>query len=96
MKQERLKLSNISLKGYKSINSDGQSIDFQDITIFLGANAAGKSNLISFFSMLNSIRASSLNIFVGENGSTDAFLYYGSKQTNQIEAAIQFLSLIHI
>ncbi|MGB1205384.1 MAG: AAA family ATPase [Chitinophagales bacterium] len=90
MKQERLKLSNIHLKGYKSINSDGQSIDFQDITIFLGANAAGKSNLISFFSMLDYMMGKSLQVFVGENGSVDSFLHYGSKQTSEIEATIQF------
>ena len=82
MKQERLKLSKIHLKGYKSINSDGQSIDFQDITIFLGANAAGKSNLISFFSMLNYMMARALRIFIGENGTVESLLYYGSKQSD--------------
>lgn len=90
--KEKLKLDSIFLKGYKSINSEGQKIVFNDITIFLGANGAGKSNLVSFFKMLNYITTGSLQVFIGENGSADSFLYYGSKKTSRIEALISFVN----
>ncbi len=90
MDKEKLKLSSIELKGYKSIDKEGQKIDFQDITIFLGANGSGKSNLVSFFSMLNYMMTGSLQVFLGENGSANSFLYYGSKKTSRIEASVTF------
>lgn len=92
MDKEKLKLSFIRLKGYKSINSDGQKIDFQDVTVFIGANGAGKSNLVSFFSMLNHMMTGALQTYLGKNGSADSFLYYGAKTTTRIEASLNFKS----
>ena len=93
MNQEnRLKLSSIKLKGFKSINPEGQSISFEDITILLGANGSGKSNLVSFFSMLNYMMTETLQIYIGENGGADALLYYGAKTTNRISAEMEFIA----
>ena len=50
---EKMKLSRISVNGFKSIQATVQPIRFDDITILLGANGAGKSNLVSLFKMLN-------------------------------------------
>lgn len=88
--QSRIKLDSINLKGFKSINSDGQTVCFGDITVLLGANGAGKSNLVSFFSMLNYMMTGSLQTYIGENGFAEALLYYGAKVTNRIEATIRF------
>lgn len=81
MKQkDKLKLSNINLKGYKSINLKGQDIPIGDITILLGANGSGKSNLISFFKMLNYMMTGALQRYVGDSGFANSLLYYGSKK----------------
>lgn len=44
-----LKLNEISLTGYKSIGSEQKIPINDDVTVFIGANGVGKSNLISFF-----------------------------------------------
>ena len=87
----RLKLKNIELKGYKSINNDGQTIPINDdITVMIGANGVGKSNIVSFFQLLNHALSGSLQTYIGENGFADTFLYYGSKNTNSITARMLF------
>jgi predicted ATPase len=86
-----MKLKSIDLKGYKSIDSiAGASLEFGEITILLGANGVGKSNLVSFFSMLNYMMTGALQNFIAERGFADAFLYYGSKTTPEISAKIDF------
>ncbi|MEZ4773912.1 MAG: AAA family ATPase [Bacteroidia bacterium] len=86
-----MKLKSIHLQGYKSIDSiSGTSLEFGDITILLGANGAGKSNLVSFFSMLNYMMTGALQNFIAERGYADSFLYFGSKKTREIFAQIKF------
>jgi predicted ATPase len=87
--ENRLKLKQIGIKGYKSIASTGQHIDFGDITILLGANGSGKSNLVSFFKLLNFITSKGLQVFIGKQGGADALLYYGSKHTDKLEFSIK-------
>lgn len=94
MNQEnRLKLSSIKLQGFKSIRPEGQIIDFKDITVLLGANGAGKSNLVSFFNMLNYMMTKALQIYIGENGTSETLLYYGLKTTNRLSAEIEFTNI---
>ncbi len=90
---DRLKLTNIHLNGFKSIDSEGQDIPLGDITILLGANGAGKSNLLSFFKMLNYMTTGALQVYIGKSGFADSLLYYGSKKTSRLQADITFTSL---
>jgi predicted ATPase len=86
-----MKLKSVDIKGYKSIDGiTGTSVEFGDITVLLGANGVGKSNLVSFFSMLNHMMTGSLQNFVAERGFADSFLYYGSKITRQIGCKLEF------
>lgn len=86
-----LRLNNIELKGYKSVNGNGQTIPINDdITVLIGANGVGKSNIVSFFQLLNYAMSGSLQNYIGENGFADAFLYYGSKNTDCIKAKLRF------
>lgn len=87
----RLKLNSIELKGFKSVNGRGQSLPINDdVTVLIGANGVGKSNIVSFFQMLNYAMSGSLQTYIGENGFADAFLYYGSKTTDCIKAKLRF------
>jgi Predicted ATPase len=87
----RLKLNNIELKGYKSVNGVGQTLPINDdVTVLIGANGVGKSNIVSFFQLLNYAMSGSLQTYIGENGFADAFLYYGSKSTDCIKAKLRF------
>ena len=87
----QLKLNSIELKGYKSINNDGQTIPVNDdVTVMIGANGVGKSNVVSFFQLLNYAMGGKLQNHIGENGFADSFLYYGSKKTECIKAKLHF------
>ncbi|MDI3484918.1 MAG: hypothetical protein PWQ51_1960 [Methanolobus sp.] len=86
----KMKLKTLELKGYKSIDGEGINMDFGDITVLLGANGAGKSNLISFFKLLNYMTTGSLQQFIGEHGYADSLLYYGSETTPRLQASISF------
>ncbi len=86
-----MKLKSVQIKGYKSIgNRDYPPLKFGNITVFLGANGVGKSNLVSFFSMLNHMMTGSLQTFVAERGYANSFLHYGAKITREIEASLVF------
>lgn len=90
----RMMLKEIALGGYKSIRPDGERIEFGDITVLLGANGSGKSNLVSFFRMLNYITSKGLQTFIGKQGSADALLYYGAKTTDKIEFSITLEQIV--
>ena len=87
----RLKLNKIELKGYKSVNGEGQVLPINDnITVLIGANGVGKSNVVSFFQLLGYAMSGSLQNYIAVNGFADAFLYYGSKTTDRIKAKLFF------
>lgn len=88
--QITLKLKQISIHGFKSFHPDGQKLAINDITVLLGANGSGKSNLVSFFKMLSWMMTGALQNFIGESGSANDLLFYGSKTTNRLEAELLF------
>lgn len=49
----KLRIKYIHVKNFRSF--DEQNIDFQDLNILIGANAAGKSNTIELFRFINNI-----------------------------------------
>ncbi len=87
--EDRLKLKELILQGYKSFDSRPHKIQFNDVTIMIGANGAGKSNLVSFFKMLNYMMTGALNNFAARN-DFDALMHLGSKVTPFIEAKLRF------
>lgn len=88
---KRTKLQRVTIRGYKSIDYDRPlSIELSDINILLGANGAGKSNIISFFRMLNYMMSGTLQKYVAEKGPASTLLYYGSKTTPAMEGSLEF------
>lgn len=85
------KLTRITIQGYKSVSFNcPMTLELGDINILLGANGAGKSNIISFFKMLGFMMNGSLQRFVAEAGTNQTFLYYGSKKTPTLSAELRF------
>lgn len=85
-----LKLNEISLTGYKSIGKEQKIPINDDVTVFIGANGVGKSNIISFFQMLGYSITGSLQKYVAEHGFANSFLHYGAKQTPSMSAKLIF------
>ncbi|MFL0806472.1 MAG: AAA family ATPase [Oceanobacter sp.] len=82
-----MKLTELEIKGFKSIDGAGQTIAFGDVTLLLGANGAGKSNLISFFRMLGYMTTEALQQYVGKYG-VNQLLFYGSRVTESISFSV--------
>jgi predicted ATPase len=78
----------IELEGYKSIKS--LSLELKQLNVMIGANGAGKSNLISFFKLLNEMMGERLQEFISVSGFAQSLLYYGAKVTPQITARLFF------
>ncbi len=85
------RLNQLKLRGFKSIR-DLPELSFGPLNVLIGANGAGKSNLISFFKLLNWMTpgAGNLQFHVQRAGGASAFLYDGPRVTPQIEATLTF------
>ncbi|NJL81910.1 MAG: AAA family ATPase [Chloroflexaceae bacterium] len=81
-------LKKLTLKGFKSIKE--MELELRSLNILIGANGAGKSNLVSFFKMLNEMMAGRLQEYIAVSGRSESLLYFGSKITLQIEAELVF------
>ncbi len=87
---QKFLMQSIDIKGFKSFNAEGQKLELGDLTVLIGANGAGKSNLISFFRMITNMMNDSLHKYIGINGGADSLLYLGAKKTAQIESQFKF------
>ena len=87
---DRIKLKSITISGFKSFNSDEHTIEFGDVSVLIGANGAGKSNLVSFFKMLGYMTTNALQQFVGLQGGANSILNFGYKHTPNMTAKLDF------
>jgi predicted ATPase len=81
----------ISISGFKSIR-ELPDLEFRALNILIGANGAGKSNLVQIFQMLMAMTQKNLQKFIQENGGADNFLHNGLKYTQAIKLEFEFQS----
>jgi predicted ATPase len=81
-------LQKLTLKGFKSIKDC--DLKLRPLNVLIGANGAGKSNLISFFKMLNEMMAGRFQHYIGVSGRSYSLLHFGPKTTPQLEAILDF------
>ena len=81
-------LRRVMLSGFKSIKS--MDLELRPLNVLIGANGAGKSNLISFFKLLNEMMAGRLQLHIATTGRAHSLLHFGPKVTSEIEARLQF------
>jgi predicted ATPase len=81
-------LQKIVLRGFKSIRD--MTLELRPLNILVGANGAGKSNLVSFFKMLNEMMGGRLQQFIATSGRAQSLLHFGPKVTPQLEAMFEF------
>lgn len=88
---KKTKLQEVTIKGYKSIAFNRPvTLRLNDVSILLGANGAGKSNIISFFRMLSYMMSKSFGKYVEMSGTSNALLHYGSKKTPAMSGELKF------
>jgi predicted ATPase len=88
MKEKSIQLKRIELTGFKSIKN--MDLELGPINVLIGANGAGKSNLLKFFTLIRAIRQKKLSDYVIKSGGAAAILCGGPKQTNKIEFKLLF------
>src|SRR5258708_7477689 len=81
-------LRRVVLKGFKSIRE--MELELRHLNVLIGANGAGKSNLVSFFKMLNEMMAGRLQNYIAVAGRAHSILHYGPKQTPALEVTLEF------
>ena len=82
-------LSSLRLAGWKSIR-DSEEIELRPLNVLIGANGAGKSNLVSFFKAITEMMAGRLQEHIGKTGGAESLLHFGSKVTQVIEVRFRF------
>jgi len=89
--KDRMILNKVALSGFKSYSSLFKTeIDLRNVNTIIGANGAGKSNLISFLEMISYMERDRLPDFVAKNGYSDGICYYGLKTTKSVLGDIYF------
>lgn len=79
----------LSINGFKSI----QSLDHFGLTnlnVLIGANGAGKSNLVSYFRMLHELVEERLQVWTAKQGGAERIVSFGIKETSKVESSIRF------
>lgn len=87
----RQKLRQVTIRGYKSIAYDHSvTLNLKDVSILLGANGAGKSNIVSFFKMLSFMMSRKFASYVEMAGTSNSLLHYGPKKTPVLSGELLF------
>lgn len=81
-------VSRLQVKGFKSIRD--MDLELKPLNVLIGANGAGKSNLISVFELLNQLVRSNLQLHVSRCGGANSLLHFGRKSTDQIVITASF------
>ena len=81
-------LTRIEVAGFRSIKS--AELDLRPLNVFIGANGAGKSNLISFLQMLNFALTKALQTYVQKRGPASDLLHFGPKRTPVMHGKLRF------
>ena len=75
------RLKSIRIAGWKSIQDMEPALELGSLNVLIGGNGSGKSNLVSFFQLLNELEAEHLQTYIGQSGGADSVLHLGSKVT---------------
>lgn len=81
-------ITRIQVSGFRSLKNIDLTLG--RVTVLIGANGSGKSNLLSLLRMVPLMRTQSLRRFVGEAGGASALLHYGPKTTEELSLRLDF------
>jgi predicted ATPase len=84
-------LETLNLHGFRSIKQL-ENFTLAPITVLVGANGSGKSNLIGLFRMMNYVMQRGLQTFLQDGGGASNFLHFGPARTRFLSANLTFRS----
>lgn len=86
MPDERIRIERVRISGFKSIRE--ADLTLGPLNVLIGANGAGKSNLVSYFALLRASLAGRLYEYVDRLGGPNAFLFLGPEHTSEIQSIL--------
>lgn len=84
------RLEAIRVAGFKSFDQEGQVLRLGNVTVLIGSNGAGKSNVVGLFSLLQSLVNQQLQNWTLQRGGAPTLLHYGPKTTEHISLDLSF------
>ena len=85
----RNRIEQLTIKGFKSIR-EMEKFPLHRLNVLIGANGVGKSNFVSYFSMLGEMLDQRLQVWTKKQGGADRILAFGVKETDRFESYIKF------
>ena len=82
-------LHRLTVRSFKSIRSL-EDFEVRGINVLIGANGAGKSNLLSMFRSVSELARGRWHIHVKQEGGPDALLFGGRRRAPSLEIALSF------
>ncbi len=81
-------LTKVTIQRFMSL----RSVEFEvgQLNVLIGANGAGKSNVLSFFDLLGFIQEKRLQLWMAQHGRLDRVAFGGAKQSPDFEFALEF------
>lgn len=86
--QGPMALDRFEIEGFRSIEK--VDLEVRPLNVLIGANGAGKSNLIAAFGLLRDIVEERLQIAVARRGGASTLLRHGPQQTDAITLRLHF------
>lgn len=87
-------LDYITVQGFKSIKSI-LTLPMGPLTVLIGPNGSGKTNLLGVFSFLRAIREGRLQEYVATTGGADRVLHFGSRSTPKLYIHVSFENAVN-
>lgn len=81
-------LKKLEILGFKSIRE--MRLELKPINVLIGANGAGKSNIVDIFRLLESFKNNNLQFYIGKSGGANSILHYGAEITPQMGTRFGF------
>ncbi len=88
-----MQLRQIEIQGYKSI--ENCKLELGALNILIGANGAGKSNLLSVFNLIKNIMDGNLLDYILFNGGAKSVLYYGGNTSDRFTITLLFKEFMY-
>ena len=83
------RIDRLTVRGFKSVLAL-EDFELRGLNVLIGANGAGKSNLLSLFRMLEQLSRKRLQLFVRDSGGPDGLLFGGRRRTPALSVDLVF------
>lgn len=81
------RIEEIKIEGYRSIRK--ATVSLRDLNVLIGANGAGKSNLLGVMGLLGDIVSGQLQHHVARRGGAHTLMHFGRKKTRQLAVTVR-------